>query len=148
MSNLRTTLCLSGPLKSFTATLRSSLSRDHSRTLTLPASSRRGPLRDSTEDRRIGLNMNYSESIIFTEISFSPETSILLQIIQIIHMTIGIMPESDREGRAVCQFWLQGCKHKVTPTDKNPSDESHPGDLLTTPAPFLGRKETTRIPEK
>ena len=31
-----------------------------------------GPLRDSTEDRRIGLNMNYS--IIFTEISFSPET--------------------------------------------------------------------------
>ena len=54
-----------------------------------------GPLRDSTEDRRIGLNMNYS--IIFTEISFSPETSILLQIIQIIHMTIGIMPESDRK---------------------------------------------------
>ena len=53
---------------------RSSLSRDHSRTLT-PASSRRGPLRDSTEDRQIGLNMNYS--IIFTEISFSPETSIL-----------------------------------------------------------------------
>ena len=52
-------------------------------------------LRDSTEDRRIGLNMNYS--IIFTEISFSPETSILLQIIQIIHMTIGIMPESDRK---------------------------------------------------
>ena len=30
--------------------------------------------------------MNYS--IIFTEISFSPETSILLQIIQIIHMTV------------------------------------------------------------
>ena len=72
---------------------RSSLSRDHSRTLT--ASSRRGPLRDSTEDRRIGLNMNYS--IIFTEISFSPETSILLQIIQIIHMTVGIMRKSDRK---------------------------------------------------
>ena len=31
----------------------------------------------------VGLNMNYS--IIFTEISFYPETSILLQIIQIIH---------------------------------------------------------------
>ena len=45
-------------------------------------------------------------------------------------MTNGIMPESDREGRAVCQFWLQGGKHNVTPTDKNPSDESHPGDLL------------------
>ena len=74
---------------------RSSLSRDHSHTLTLPAPSRQGPLRDSTEDRRIGLNMNYS--IIFTEISFSPETSILLQIIQIIRMTVGIMPESDRK---------------------------------------------------
>ena len=61
--------------------------------------------------------MNYS--IIFTEISFSPETSILLQIIQIIHMTFGIIPESDRKGRAVCQFWLQGGKHDVTPTDKN-----------------------------
>ena len=67
--------------------------------------------------QRIGLNMNYS--IIFTEISFSPETSILLQIIQIIHMTLWIMPEFDKEGRAVCQFWLQGGKHNVTPTDKN-----------------------------
>ena len=44
-----------------------------------------GPLEDRTEDKRIGLNINYS--IIFTEISFSPETSILLQIIQIIHIT-------------------------------------------------------------
>ena len=51
--------------------------------------------------------MNYS--IIFTEISFSPETSILLQIIQIIDMTIWIIPESDRKGGgAVCQIWLQG----------------------------------------
>ena len=63
-------------------------------------------------------------------------------------MTIGIMPESDRKGRAVCQFWLQGGKHNVTPTDKNPSDESHPGDLLTYPPTFWGRKETTRFPEK
>ena len=54
-------------------------------------------------DRRIGLNMNYS--IIFTEISFSPETSILLQIIRIIHVTIWIIPASDRP---VCQIWLQG----------------------------------------
>ena len=54
-------------------------------------------------DRRIGLNMNYS--IIFTEISFSPETSILLQIIRINHVTIWIIPESDRP---VCQIWLQG----------------------------------------
>ena len=96
---------------------RSSLSCDHSGTLNPPAPSRQGPLRDSTEDRRIGLNMNYS--IIFTEISFSPETSILLQIIiQIIHMTVGIIPESDRKGRAVRQSWLQGDKHSVTPTDK------------------------------
>ena len=41
-------------------------------------------------------------------------------------MTLGIIPESDRKGRAVCQSWLQGGKHNVTPTDKNPSDESHP----------------------
>ena len=53
-------------------------------------------------------------------------------------MTIGIMPESDRKGRAVCQFWLQGSKHNVTPTDKNPSDESHPGELLTPH--FFGRR--------
>ena len=137
MSNPRTTLCLPGPLKSFTATSREVACHVTTRAHSRPASSRRGPLRDSTEDRRIGLNMNYS--IIFTDISFSPETSILLQIIQIIHMTIGIMPESDREGRAVCQFWLQGGKHNVTPTDKNPSDESQPGDLLRPP-PFL-RKE-------
>ena len=108
----------------------------------LPASSRRGPLRDNTEDRRIGLNMNYT--IIFTEISFSPETSILLQIIQIIHVRIRIMPEFDREGRAVCQFWLQGGKHNVTPTDKNPSDKSHPGDLLTPL--FLRKKGDYKVP--
>ena len=96
MDNPRKTLCLSGPFQvPHGYPPRSSLSCDHPRTLTLPAPSRRGPLRDSTEDRRIGLNMNYS--IIFTEISFSPETSILLQIIQIIHMTIGIIPESDRK---------------------------------------------------
>ena len=130
MSNPRT-LCLSGPLKSFTATPREVACHVTTRARSHPASSRRGPLKDSTENRRIGLNMNYS--IIFTEISFSPQTSILLQIIQIIHMTNQIMPEFDREGRAVCQFWLQGGKHNVTPTDKNPSDEGHPGDLLTPP---------------
>ena len=124
---------------------RSCLSCDHSRTLTLPASSRRGPLRDSTEDRRIGLNMNYS--IIFTEISFSPETSTLLQIIQIIHMTLWIMPEFDREGRAVCQFWLQGGKHNVTPTDKNRLTRVTLG--TSGPPPLLGGREgTTKSPEK
>ena len=48
-------------------------------------------------------------------------------------MTVGIIPESDRKGRAVCQSWLQGGKHNVTLTDKNPSGESHPLDLLTYP---------------
>ena len=33
-------------------------------------------------------------------------------------MTVGIISESDSKGRAVCQFWLQGGKHNVTPTDK------------------------------
>ena len=82
------------PLKSFYSypfrEVTFDLSRDHCARILL--FSRRGPLRDSTGDRGIGLNMNYS--IIFTEISFSPETSILLQIIQIIHMTFGIIPES------------------------------------------------------
>ena len=48
-------------------------------------------------------------------------------------MTVWIMPEFDREGRALCQFWVQGGKHNVTPTDKNLSDESHLGDLRTPP---------------
>ena len=58
-------------------------------------------------DRRIGLNMNYS--IIFTEITFSRETSILfeiIKIIRIIHMTIWIIPESDRDLRAVPSWGL------------------------------------------
>ena len=55
-------------------------------------------------------------------------------------MTFGIISESDREGRAVCQSWLPGGKHNVTPTDKIPSDESHPGDLLTPPFLREGRR--------
>ena len=39
-------------------------------------------------------------------------------------MTFGIISESDREGRAVCQSWLPGGKHNVTPTDKIPSSKS------------------------
>ena len=120
------------------------LSRDYCARILL--FSRRGPLRDSTGDRRIGLYMNYS--IIFTEISFSPETSILLQIIQIIHMTFGIIPESDSKGRAVCQFWLRGSKHNVTPTDKLPSGESHPGDLLTLPLFWGGRRPLSSPKER
>ena len=38
------------------------------------------------------------------------------------------MPELDREGGAVCLFWLQGSKHNETPTDKkNPSVQEPPG---------------------
>ena len=126
MDNPRTTLCLSGPLKSFTATPRE-VACHHAHTL---APSRPGPLGDSTEDRRIGLHMNYS--IIFTEISFSPETAILLHIIQIIYMTLGIMPESDRKREGSLSVLAPRRQTQcVTPTDKNPSDESHPGDLLT-----------------
>ena len=118
------------------------LSRDHCARILL--FSRRGPLRDSTGDRRIGLNKNYS--IIFTEISFSPETSILLQIIQIILMTVGIIPESNSKGRAVCQFWLQGSKHNVTPTDKIIFRRESPwGPLDPLPPLFLGRKEITKF---
>ena len=52
-------------------------------------------------------------------------------------MTVGIIPESDRKGRAVCQFWLQCDKHSVTPTDKNSVGESHLGDLLSYPPPLF-----------
>ena len=49
---------------------------------------------------------------------------------------MGLFQNPTEKGRAVCQSWLQGGKHNVTPTDKNLSDESHPGDLLTYP-PFF-----------
>ena len=61
-------------------------------------------------------------------------------------MTFGIIPESDREGRAVCQSWLPGGKHNVTPTDKNPSEESHLGDFLTPP--FLGKEGGHQVPRR
>ena len=90
--------------------------------------------------------MNYS--IIFTEISFYPETSILLQIIRTIHVTSGIIPESDREGRAVCQFWLQGGIHNETPTDNSPGREPLLGDLRAPP-PFKRKSEgANQVPLK
>ena len=61
-------------------------------------------------------------------------------------MTVWIMPEFDREGRAVCQFWLQGGKHNVTLTDKNPSYESHLGDLRTPP--FRRKEGDYKVPRK
>ena len=63
-------------------------------------------------------------------------------------MIVGIIPESDRKGRAVGQSWLQGDKHNVTPTDKNPLDESHPGDLLTYPPFFREGRRLQGSPPK
>ena len=82
--------------------------------------------------------MNYS--IILTEISFYSETSILLQIIRIIHMTIWIMPELDREGSEFCQFWLQGGIHNETPADKKNSSNREPS-WERSPPPLQGRNE-------
>ena len=61
--------------------------------------------------------------------------------------TFGIIPESDSEGRAVCQFWLQGGKHNVTPTDKITFKRESPWGPLDPP-PLLGRKETTKFPKR
>ena len=62
-------------------------------------------------------------------------------------MTFGIIAESDRKGRAVCQFWIPGGKHNVTPTDKNlPRDESQPRDFLTPP--FFGKEGDHKVPPK
>ena len=80
-------------------------------------------------------------SIIFTEISFYPETSILLQIIRIIHMTFWIMPEFDRAGwAAVCLFWLQGGKHNEAPTDKKSRLLEPPWGTFG-PSPFFKKEE-------
>ena len=55
-------------------------------------------------------------------------------------MTVGIIPESDSKGRAVCQFWLQGGKHNVTPTDKITfMQESLWGPI--DPPPIFGKEE-------
>ena len=56
-------------------------------------------------------------------------------------MTVWIIPESDREGGAVCQFWLQGGKHNETPTDKNLVWCDPPWGSPCPPPP--GRKEGT-----
>ena len=48
-------------------------------------------------------------------------------------MTVGIIPESDRKGRAVCQSWLPGGKHNVTPTDRNSVRRESPWGLPDPP---------------
>ena len=70
------------------------LSRDPRRVSSFYEQKGTTPQRQARLIGSTGLYMNYS--IIFTEISSYPETSILLQIIQIIHMTFQIIPEFDR----------------------------------------------------
>ena len=91
------------------------LSCDLNRVTSFPRAGRPKPQR---QDRLIGgrgLYMNYSN--IFRESSFYPETSILLHIIRIIHMTFRIMPEYDRKGRASAGAGSQATVIRL-PTDK------------------------------
>ena len=91
--------------------------------------------------------MNYS--VIFTEISFFSETSILLQIIQIIHMTTWIIPESDRQGGG--QSVRSGSKvvytiHYETPTDKieTCTAQESPRGPSGPPPPIFEKQEEVR----
>ena len=59
-------------------------------------------------------------------------------------MTFGIISESDREGRAVCQSWLPGGKHNVTPTDKNSVRRESPQGPPDPPF-FLGKGLTNTM---
>ena len=62
-------------------------------------------------------------------------------------MTLWIMPESNREGRAVCQFWLQFGKHNETPTDKRIRPLRAP--LGTSgPPTFREKGGDSKVPEK
>ena len=64
-------------------------------------------------------------------------------------MTIWIIPESDREGRAVCQIWLQGGIHNETPTDKKTRlDESPPGGPLAPPLRKVRSEGANKVPGK
>ena len=48
------------------------------------------------------------------------------------------MPEFDREGWAVCLFWLQGGKHNETPTEKK--QLVCPWVTFGPPSPFKGNE--------
>ena len=52
-------------------------------------------------------------------------------------MTVGIMPELDREGSSVCQFWLQAPVKQYTirlQQTRNLPDLESPRDLRTPPS--------------
>ena len=67
-------------------------------------------------------------------------------------MTIWFIPlvlESDREGRAVCQIWLQGGIHNETPTDKKSRRDKSPLGDLRAPPPLKIRSEgDNKVPRK
>ena len=63
-------------------------------------------------------------------------------------MTFGIIPESDSKGRAVCQFWLQGGKHNVTPTDKITFRRESPWGPLDPPPPFWEGRRPLSSPKE
>ena len=63
-------------------------------------------------------------------------------------MTFGIIPESDSKGRAVCQFWRQGGKHNVTPTDKITSRRESPWGPLDPPFFWGGRRPLSSPKER
>ena len=60
-------------------------------------------------------------------------------------MTLWIIPEFDREGRVVCQFWLQGGKHNETPTDKRTCPLRAPWGPLD-PHPFREKGGDSKVP--
>ena len=63
-------------------------------------------------------------------------------------MTVGIIPESDSKGRAVCQFWLQGGKHNVTPTDKITFRRESPWGPLDHPPPLWEGRRRLSSPKE
>ena len=79
--------------------------------------------------------MNYS--IIFTEISFSPETSILLQMIRIIPMTIWIIQYLiEKGGQSVRSVSKVVYTMRLTQT-KTCLDKSPPGGRSGRPPPYI-----------
>ena len=60
------------------------------------------------------------------------------------------MPEFDREGRAVCQFWLQAANTiRLSQTRELKRTQESPWGPLDSQTPFKGRKEgSTRFPKK
>ena len=63
-------------------------------------------------------------------------------------MTVGIIQNPTEKGRAVCQFWLPGGKHNVTPTDKNTFRRESPWGPLDHPPPFLREGRRNKVPRK